>query len=150
MWLSSITTWSSSSPLRSSTALIIIPHESIPIIFLGGRFTMARRVFPTSSSGSYHLWIPLKMVRSVPVPSSSVNWRSFLLFGTATQSFTFTALKSDLQNVSKSTSSVRKSSTFTPLKSICEFGVKNGFPSLLSEDFESDTSRLLSVGKSLP
>ena len=29
-----------------------IPSESMPIIFLGGRFTIAIAVFPTSSSGS--------------------------------------------------------------------------------------------------
>ena len=37
------------------------------------------------------------MVRSVPVPSSSVNLRSFLIFGTASQARTFTARKSLLR-----------------------------------------------------
>ena len=32
-------------------AEINIPSESIPIIFLGGRFVIATQVFPTSSSG---------------------------------------------------------------------------------------------------
>ena len=49
--------------------------------------------------------MPERMTRSAPVPSSSVNCRSFLDLGTATHSFTFTARKSDLLNVSKSTSS---------------------------------------------
>ena len=35
-------------------------------------------------------------MRSVPVPSSRVNCNSFLDLGTATHSFTLTALKSDL------------------------------------------------------
>ena len=58
------------------------------------------------------------MVLSVPVPSSSVNCNSFFDFGTATHSLTFTARKSDLLNVSKSTNSSNKGSTFTLEKSI--------------------------------
>ena len=65
------------------------------------------------------------MVRSVPVPSSRVNWRSFLDFLTASQAFTFTARKSDLEKVSKSTCSSNNGSTFTLEKSIFSFGVKN-------------------------
>lgn len=57
-------------------------------------------------------------MRSVPVPSSSVNCNSFFDFGTATHSLTFTARKSDLLNVSKSTSSSNKGSIFTLEKSI--------------------------------
>ena len=37
---------------QTVTAEISIPSESMPIIFLGGRFTMAMAVLPTSSSGS--------------------------------------------------------------------------------------------------
>ena len=39
-----------------------------------------------------------------------MNSNNFLLFGTARHSFTFTALKSDLENVSKSTKSLNKGS----------------------------------------
>ena len=53
------------------------------------------------------------MVLSVPVPSSKVNCNNFFDLGTATHSFTLTALKSDLLNVSKSTSSSNKGSIFT-------------------------------------
>ena len=58
------------------------------------------------------------MVRSVSVPSSNVNCNSFFDFGTATHSFTLTALKSDFENVSKSTSSSNNGSIFTFEKSI--------------------------------
>ena len=58
------------------------------------------------------------MVLSVPVPSSRVNCNSFFDFGTATHSLTFTARKSDFENVSKSTNSSNKGSTFTLEKSI--------------------------------
>ena len=58
------------------------------------------------------------MVLSVPVPSSRVNCNSFFDFGTATHSLTFTARKSDLLNVSKSTISSNKGSIFTLEKSI--------------------------------
>ena len=51
-------------------------------------------------------------------PSSRVNCRSFLLFGTAKQSFTFTARKSDLLNVSKSTDSSNNGSISTLEKSM--------------------------------
>ena len=42
-------------------------------------------------------------MRSVPLPSSSVNFSSLSDFFTASQFLIFTARKSDLQNVSKST-----------------------------------------------
>lgn len=45
------------------------------------------------------------MVRSVPLPSSRVNFSSLSLFFTASQFLIFTARKSDLQKVSKSTCS---------------------------------------------
>ena len=48
------------------------------------------------------LGIPMSML-PVPVPSSSVKRKSFLLFFTASQALTLTARKSDLQKVSKST-----------------------------------------------
>ena len=38
---------------------------------------------------------PERMIRSVPVPSSSTNCRSFLLFLTAVHSLTFTTRKND-------------------------------------------------------
>ena len=88
------------------------------IIFLGGRLTMATSVLPTSCSGSYHLWMPERIWRSVPVPSSSVKRRSFSLFFTASQALTFTARKSDLEKVSKSTRSVNSGSICTLEKSI--------------------------------
>lgn len=69
-----------------------------------------------------------------------------MLFGTATHSLTFTARKSDLLNVSKSTSSSNKGSTFTLEKSIFALSLKNpllsfavasstapDFPAFLSE-----------------
>ena len=62
------------------------------------------------------------MVRSVPVPSSRVNCNSFLDFLTASHAFTFTALKSDLLKVSKSTISSNNGSTFTLEKSIFSTG----------------------------
>ena len=49
---SSMTRWSFSSPFSVWTAEMSIPQLSWPIIFLGGRLTMASRVLPTSSSGS--------------------------------------------------------------------------------------------------
>ena len=53
----------------------------------------------------------------MPVPSSRVNCNSFLDFLTASHALTFTALKSDLLKVSKSTNSSNKGSTFTLEKS---------------------------------
>ena len=44
--------WSFSSPLSVWTAESSMPQLSWPIIFRGGRFTMATRVLPMSSSGS--------------------------------------------------------------------------------------------------
>lgn len=41
-----------SCPSTSCTAEISMPQESMPIIFLGGRFVIAMQVLPTSSSGS--------------------------------------------------------------------------------------------------
>ena len=67
------------------------------------------------------------MVLSVPVPSSRVNCNSFFDFGTATHSLTFTARKSDLLNVSKSTNSSNKGSTFTLEKSIFSDSVLHFF-----------------------
>ena len=52
-------------------------------------------------------------MRSVPLPSSSVNFSSLSLFFTASQFLIFTARKSDFRNVSKSTSSCTKGSTST-------------------------------------
>ena len=49
---SSMTRWSFSSPFSVWTAEMSIPQLSWPIIFRGGRLTMASRVLPTSSSGS--------------------------------------------------------------------------------------------------
>ncbi len=70
------------------------------------------------------------MVLSVPVPSSRVNCNSFFDFGTATQALTFTARKSDLENVSKSTNSSNKGSTFTLEKSIFSDSVFTFFSGL--------------------
>ena len=50
------------------------------------------------------------MVLSVPVPSFKVNFRSFLDFGTASHARTFTAMKSLLEKVSKSTESAKSGS----------------------------------------
>ena len=49
---SSMTRWSFSSPFSLCTAESSIPHDSWPIIFLGGRLTMAASVLPTRASGS--------------------------------------------------------------------------------------------------
>ena len=62
--------------------------------------------------------MPDRMVRSAPVPSSKVNRSSFFDFGTAVHSFTFTARKSDLLKVSKSTSSSKRGSMTTSEKSM--------------------------------
>lgn len=59
------------------------------------------------------------MTRSLRSPSSNVNFRSFLLFFTASHARIFTARKSDFANVSKSTISVKIGSIFTLEKSIC-------------------------------
>ena len=78
------------------------------------------------------------MVLSVPVPSSRVNCNSFFDFGTATHSLTLTALKSDFENVSKSTSSSNKGSIFTLEKSIfsgSEFGVETSLSFTPFSDF---------------
>ena len=47
---SSIIRFNNSSPSYSHTADNNIPHDSTPIISRGGRFVMASRVLPTSSS----------------------------------------------------------------------------------------------------
>ena len=60
----------------------------------------------------------------MPVPSSKVNWSNFFDLGTATHSLTLTALKSDLENVSKSTASSNNGSTLTLEKSILSLAVK--------------------------
>ena len=62
--------------------------------------------------------MPDKIVRFSPVPSSSVNFKSFLLFGTASQASTLTARKSLFEKVSKSTKSLNSGSISTPVKSI--------------------------------
>ena len=62
------------------------------------------------------------MVRSLPDPSSRTNFRSFLLFFTASHSFTFTTLKSDFAKVSKSTNSSNSGSIFTLERSSCTLG----------------------------
>ena len=62
--------------------------------------------------------MPLRITRSVPVPSSSTNFKSFLLLGTAVHSFTFTARKSDFEKVSKSTNSSNSGSISTFEKSM--------------------------------
>ena len=49
---SSMTRWSFSSPFSLCTAESNMPHDSWPIIFLGGRLTMAASVLPTRASGS--------------------------------------------------------------------------------------------------
>ena len=49
---STISRCSFSSPFSVWTAEISMPQLSCPIIFRGGRFTMATRVLPTKSSGS--------------------------------------------------------------------------------------------------
>ena len=49
---SSMTRWSFSSPFSLCTAESSMPHDSWPIIFLGGRLTMAASVLPTRASGS--------------------------------------------------------------------------------------------------
>ena len=76
------------------------------------------------------------MVLSVPVPSSRVNCRSFFDLGTAVHSLTFTALKSDLLNVSKSTKSLNSGSTSTLEKSI--FSSLGSATGLLA-DFDAPT-----------
>ena len=49
---STMTRWSFSSPFSLCTAESSMPHDSWPIIFLGGRLTMAASVLPTRASGS--------------------------------------------------------------------------------------------------
>ena len=61
--------------------------------------------------------MPDRIILSLPVPSSKVNFNNFLLLGTSSQFFTFTTLKSDLEKASKSTSFSNKGSTFILLKS---------------------------------
>ena len=77
-----------------------------------------------------------------------------MLFGTATHSLTFTARKSDLLNVSKSTSSSNSGSIFTLEKLIFSFGVKNPLLSSAATSAVSPAldaflseSRLFIVGK---
>ena len=54
-----------------------------------------------------------------------MNCKSFFDLGTATHSLTLTALKSDFENVSKSTNSSNSGSILTFEKSILSLGVKN-------------------------
>ena len=68
-----------------------------------------------------------------------------MLFGTATHSFTFTARKSDLLNVSKSTDSSNNGSTFTFEKSILSFAVKNPLLSLAVFCASSSAALVLSL-----
>ena len=96
------------------------------------------------------------LVRFRSVPSFSVNFRSFLDFGTASQASILTTLKSDLLNVSKSTSSANKGSIFTLERSICTLGADTvassaepftaAFSALFSARFGS---RVFIVGNSL-
>ena len=68
-----------------------------------------------------------------------------MLFGTATHSLTFTARKSDLLNVSKSTDSSNNGSTFTFEKSILSFAVKNPLLSLAVFCASSSAALVLSL-----
>ena len=85
----------------------------------------------------------------MPVPSSRVNCNSFLDFLTASHAFTFTALKSDLLKVSKSTISSNNGSTFTLEKSIFStvFSASAGAASEVLEAFLSASSDFI-VGNS--
>lgn len=83
------------------------------------------------------------MVRFRSVPSFSVNFRSFLDFGTASQASILTTLKSDLLNVSKSTSSANKGSIFTLERSICTLGADTVAAS--AEPFTAAFSALFSA-----
>ena len=78
------------------------------------------------------------------VPSFSVNFRSFLLFGTASHASTFTTRKSDLLKVSKSTASSNSGSTFTLERSIFTAGSDSSF---LSVFLPSAPPMLFIVGK---
>ena len=49
---STIRRWSFSSSPSVWTAEMSMPQDSMPIIFLGGRFVIAMQVFPISASGS--------------------------------------------------------------------------------------------------
>ena len=77
------------------------------------------------------------------VPSFSVNFRSFLDFGTASQASILTTLKSDLLNVSKSTSSANNGSIFTLERSICTLGADTVASS--AEPFTAAFSALFSA-----
>lgn len=83
------------------------------------------------------------MVRFRSVPSFSVNFRSFLDFGTASQASILTTLKSDLLNVSKSTSSANNGSIFTLERSICTLGADTVASS--AEPFTAAFSALFSA-----
>ena len=83
------------------------------------------------------------LVRFRSVPSFSVNFRSFLDFGTASQASILTTLKSDLLNVSKSTSSANKGSIFTLERSICTLGADTVAAS--AEPFTAAFSALFSA-----
>ena len=83
------------------------------------------------------------MVRFRSVPSFSVNFKSFLDFGTASQASILTTLKSDLLNVSKSTSSANKGSIFTLERSICTLGADTVASS--AEPFTAAFSALFSA-----
>ena len=108
---SSISSWTRSSPSSFHSEDRSIPQESRPIIFRGGRLTMAARVLPTRSSGLYHMAMPERIWRSVPVPSSRVNRRSFLDFFTASQALTFTTRKSQAAKLSNGVSSANGTSS---------------------------------------
>ena len=86
--------------------------------------------------------MPERITRSVPVPSSSVNFSSFFDFFTASHALTFTARKSDLLNVSKSTKSANSGSICTLEKSI--FSSTAGAAGAASVGFGSAVSDFLS------
>ena len=118
MFLFSIIRFNISSPSYSQIADRSIPSDSMPIILRGGRFVIASRVLPTKDSALEYSFIPERIVLSLPDPSSNVNFNSFLDFGTSSQALTFTTLKSDFENVSKSTQSSNNGSTLTFDRSI--------------------------------
>ena len=89
--------------------------------------------------------MPLRITRSSPVPSSSVNFRSFFDFLTASQALTFTARKSLLEKVSKSTKSWNSGSICTLEKSI--FSSAAGAAGAASAGLASGVSGFLSESK---
>jgi nucleoid DNA-binding protein len=83
-----------------SSAISIIPFDSIPLIVLGSRLAIIDICLPASVSGSKYSAIPETIVR-ISIPVSIVSLRSLLVLGTFTASRIVAVLISIFEKSSK-------------------------------------------------